>query len=243
MRIIDGLRSFKEGLQFKLLWEYLLAFKATAWEIFWGASMAGIIFGLCTLEWAPSKTVLLLYLLLVTFMAGYAMWKADHIRLMPKLKVTEFKIERTNTSDPAESRTYVQLCPRCLGDAPVIGCEGRLLRVHEFDYETKQWRPTAMDEAIDLEWSIYEFGPQTIQPGAEPRLNVCYVTFPNRWKSRKLVPTISRQLVRWKDVFDSSDGKFKFDIRITSNNCVPVDVSVIVSLEGHIWDSPKIQLS
>jgi hypothetical protein len=85
----DGFRKFKDGLRGKLLWQYWQAFKSTAWEIFWGASVIGIAFGIYTLFYAPSKLLLLLYLLGVSLVAGYYTWRADHVRLQQKLCITK----------------------------------------------------------------------------------------------------------------------------------------------------------
>jgi len=44
----DGFRKFKDGLRGKLLWQYWQAFKSTAWEIFWGASVIDVTGEICT---------------------------------------------------------------------------------------------------------------------------------------------------------------------------------------------------
>ena len=46
--------------------------------------MIGIPFTIYTLYYSPSKTVLLVYVLLVVFLAGYLVWRADHVRLSNK---------------------------------------------------------------------------------------------------------------------------------------------------------------
>jgi hypothetical protein len=239
----DSFRSFKEGLQPKLLWDYWLAFKSTAWELFYGATLIGIPFAVYTLLYAPSKVLLLSYLLLVVFVAGYYLWRADHIRLMPKLEARDFKVVRTPTTDANETRVYVQVLPKCLTEAPVSKCKGRLLRVYKCEDETKQWELTAMDEPVDLEWSIHGFNELTIQRGSEPRLNVCFIALSMyRKRLRQIVPTISPNLLRWVDVFDC-DGIFKFDIKITAENCAPVDVFLTVSMPSdHASNDPMVTL-
>lgn len=229
----DGFKSFTEGLQAKLLWDYWLAFKSTAWELFYGATLIGIPFAVYTFFYAPSRVLLLSYLLLVVFVAGYYLWRADHVRLMPKLAVKEFKVVVTPTTDSAETRVYVQVLPKCLTEASVNKCKGRLLRVYKREDETKQWQMTAMDEPVDLEWSIHGFDELTVQQGSEPRLNVCFIALStHRKRVRQIVPTISPNLLRWVDVFDC-DGIFKFDIKITAENCVPVDVFLTVSVPAN----------
>lgn len=87
-KLSKGFKSFWDGLRANLLWEYWLAFKNTAWEVFWGASVLGILFGIYTLFYAPSKILLLSYSLVVAFIAGCYIWRADHLRLQPAFAVT-----------------------------------------------------------------------------------------------------------------------------------------------------------
>jgi hypothetical protein len=83
-----SLRSFVSALQLRLLLEYWLAFKDTAWEIFWGASVIGIIFTVYTLYRSPSLTTVLICLLLVQFLTGYFIWRVDHLRLKQRAELT-----------------------------------------------------------------------------------------------------------------------------------------------------------
>jgi len=71
-------------MQFHLLLDYWLSFKGTAWEILWGASVIGVPFTIYTLYYSPSRTALLVYALFVAFLAGYLVWRADHVRLLNK---------------------------------------------------------------------------------------------------------------------------------------------------------------
>ena len=75
------MRSFAAALQLPFLWEYWLTFKSTFWEIFWGASITAIAFATYTLYHSPSKTTMLVYVVIVEFVAGYFIWRADHLRL------------------------------------------------------------------------------------------------------------------------------------------------------------------
>jgi hypothetical protein len=227
----ESLRSFKEGLQPKLLWDYWLAFKVTVWEMLWGATAIGIPFAIYAYFRGPSKVLFLSCLVLVVFTSGYYLWRADHVRLIPKFEVKDFVVVQTPTSLQSEQRVYVQIRPRCLTDTPISNCEGRLLRVLKRANATEEWSPTAMDEPINMEWSIHGCRPVTMYPGAEPRINVCYVALSTqRTRLRQIVPTVCVSLFRCESVFDS-DGEFRFDIRITAENCAPVDVSLAVSVE------------
>jgi hypothetical protein len=78
---------FKEGLD-KLLWAYWLAFKEEAWEIFWGPTLLGIVFGIGTLWYSPARMWFIAYVLVVVFLTGYYLWRDNHIRLEQKLEIT-----------------------------------------------------------------------------------------------------------------------------------------------------------
>lgn len=239
----SGLRSFRDGLRLSLLWEYLKSFKDSGWEIFWGATLPSILFGIYIIFYTPTTVTFLCYLLLVFFFTGYNLWKADHMRLVPRIAVKEWKIEKTPTTSANESRTYVQLLPKCLSDVPVSSCQGHLLRVYHRDSGSQEWQLTAMNEPIDLEWSIYGYGQRIIHPGAEPRLNVCYVRLSMQEKRmRQIVPTVRIWVLRWNEVF-ASDGLYRFDVRITAENCSPVDVSVAVSIPpDRPSDQPLVEI-
>jgi hypothetical protein len=79
-----SLRSFGVAMRSHLLWDYCRSLKGTAWEVLWGAGFIGVVFTIYTLYRSPSWTVLLLYFLLVEFLAGYFVWRADRVRLSNK---------------------------------------------------------------------------------------------------------------------------------------------------------------
>ena len=72
-----------------LLWQYWLTFKSTFWEIFWGASITAVAFAMYTLYHSPSKTTILVYIVIVKFVAGYFIWRADHVRLSETAKAQQ----------------------------------------------------------------------------------------------------------------------------------------------------------
>lgn len=239
----DGLRSFREGLEPKLLWDYWLTFKGTAWEIFWGASMIAIAFAIYTLFYAPSKLLLLLYLLLVVFVAGYFMWRSDHLRLMPKFEINGFQLQENPTTSAYERQMYVQVVPKCLTEAVVRNCSGYLLRVYYRRIEGEPWRSTEANEPLLLEWSFYGFAPLTLRPGIDQRLNVCFWrTNPLLSVARTIIPRISPESVRYAEVFKPR-GIFRFEIRVMAEECAPVDVSVEVSIDGREWNKPSVKFS
>jgi hypothetical protein len=87
----EGFRSFKEGLDKKLLYAYWLAVWGHAWEIWWGAGVIGVICTVLTLYYAPSRWILGWAVAWVFLVAGYFTWRADRIRLQQKIEVTRVR--------------------------------------------------------------------------------------------------------------------------------------------------------
>jgi hypothetical protein len=87
----EGFRSFKEGLDRKLLWEYWLAVKEEAWATAWGAGLTGTPIAIITLYLVPSWKALGWIAAWCLFVAGYYVWRADHIRLQQKLEVRKVR--------------------------------------------------------------------------------------------------------------------------------------------------------
>jgi hypothetical protein len=128
-------------------------------EHLWGESAlaAAMVIALALLH--PPAWVIVLYFLLVLVLAGYFAWRVDHLRLIPKLTVTKFYIQPTNTNNPAESRVFVQILPECITEAPVLGCSGHLLRVCKRATIEEKWGPTALTEKLPLMWSYQDTLP------------------------------------------------------------------------------------
>jgi hypothetical protein len=230
----QGFRAFAEGLDKHLIWDYFIGVKEHAWELFWGAGVPGIVVTIYTLYQAPAKAYIPWAITWAVFVAGYYIWRADHIRLIPKFEIKDICITDTPTAD-GNRAAYVQLVPRCLTDAPVTECRGSLLRVHKrYEYQS-EWTLTAMDEPLKLKWSNYGVGALTLQPGQPQRLNVCFAPS-NYWI---LLPDVEPMQSRIREVFDST-GIFRFDIQVTATDCSPVDVSVVVTLDQLLEDrKPK----
>jgi hypothetical protein len=107
----EGWRSFKEGLDRHLLWEYCLAVKNHAWEVLWGAGVIGIICTVLTLYYSPSWKAAGWVIAGVVLVAGYFAWRSDHVRLMPKFEVKEYVIQPTETEDPHVTSGVTQIRP------------------------------------------------------------------------------------------------------------------------------------
>jgi hypothetical protein len=226
---------FRNGFSDPVQRTYWKLFKNRAWEIFWGPTMLGIIFGLLTLWWTPSLIVFLGYLLTVVFMAGYYLWRDEYIRLQPGFKVEKVIAQLTDTEDKSITKIYLQVLPECLTDVPIFECRARLLLVSKLDGNRK-WAPTEMNSPLKLGWDYYGYEPLTIEPGIGQRLNICW------WDSHftAVIPDVHPMPSKIRGIL--GPGPFKFDIRMSAKDCTPVDFSVTVNLLGRKWDDPQYAL-
>ena len=72
------------------------------------------------------------------FLAGYYVWRADHIRLIPQFEIVDVcLVEAVPTLRPenrsGDSKEIVQLVLKCVSDAPVEGCEGLLQAIYRWE--------------------------------------------------------------------------------------------------------------
>lgn len=184
--------------------------------------------------WHIPPWAIALFFIWALIVAGYFSWRVDHLRLMPKFEIREFCIQETPT-EGLQRKVYVQLIPRCLTDATIKECQGNLLRVFKQIVGGSDWALTAMNEPLHLEWSYHGAGPLMLKPGIDQRLNVCFRIN----DLSMLIPTVIPLPSRWRDVFNST-GTFRFDIRVTAEDCAAVDVSIAVSLDDCEWNKPKV---
>jgi hypothetical protein len=223
---------------FALLPEYGRAIAKQWMNILFGETVVGAIF---LIWWAisnPKNPPLILIFVLAVIVAGYFAWRADHIRLMPKLSVTTLcPPNETDTENPDVTNLFIQIIPECLTDVPVHGCRGRLLQVGKRFEDGEDWRLTGMDSPLFLGWDYYGSGEFTLEPGIRQRLNICW--WSNR--SRFIIPAVDPLPSKFRNIFNDFES-FKFDIRFTAEDCEPVDVAVIVSLRSREWNNPNISL-
>jgi hypothetical protein len=228
----EGWRSFKEGLDKRFIWEYWLAVKNHAWEIFWGAGVIGIICTLYTLYYSPPWTKLGWVVAWVFLIAGYFAWRADHIRLIPKLAVRETRFQETPITYNGQiigHRTFAQLVPACLTESPVYECVAYLQRVEKLTADG--WKDTGLDRNLILNWA------REHHPQAEQLLNVFFVSH----NTNQIIPCLTEKAdIPWVK-FDSIFGgepdiaEFRFYIQITysdkanGNSLKPVRVCLDVN--------------
>jgi uncharacterized membrane protein YfcA len=77
----QGWRSFKEGIDRRNILEYWSALWNHAWEIWWGGGVIGVICTFFTIYYAPSRWLLGWVVAWLFLVAGYIVWRADHVRL------------------------------------------------------------------------------------------------------------------------------------------------------------------
>ena len=211
----------------------------TRWQAaLWGGSVLAVAFGwhFVTADWPyPVKVTACVAAL---FFAGYYVWRADHVRLIPRLELDRnIYLQETPTNIRDKRSVFIQILPRCMTESPVEECRGHLLRVFRRLMDSDEWEATEMNESLPLEWSLSGYEAITIYPGVDKRLNICF-----RENQFDIIrPTVSPLPARWAEVFDIA-ATFRFDIRISAKDCAPIDVSVAVRTTGHEWNKPSVQI-
>lgn len=227
---------------FDYLPEYFHAVRLHFLDVTWGIGVGAVvpymIYGLYSLFKTPPPLVNWLALVGALFLAGYYLWRADHVRLIPRIEVScAAHLQETPVIQSHERRVYVQIEPRCMTDSPVVECSGHLLRVYNRWTDTDDWKLTDMDERLLLGWSHYGIAPITLYPSGGQYLNVC-------WRPNNLnviVPACDPLPARWKEAFDNV-GTYKFDIEITAKDCLPARASVLANIDSTAWNKPTVDV-
>jgi hypothetical protein len=186
------------------LWEALLLAPVIIW---WMLGSAG----------NPPMWIVALAFVWALLMAGYYTWRAEHVRLMPKLEFLDQIFVVPIEKEGGEWVTYLQILPRCLTDSPVEQCQGHLLRV--LVLKDDEWKSTRSNEPLDLTWSTHDSAPRTLHPSIDQRLNVLWASNQNGFILAVQEPIETR----W--VFNADDT-FCFDIAVTAKDCPPISISV-----------------
>jgi hypothetical protein len=245
----EGWRSFKEGLDRRFIWEYWLAVKNHSWEIFWGAGVIGIICTIFTLYYSPSRNLLGWVVAWLFLVAGYFVWRADHIRLIPKLKIAGTGFQDTpvvRDGRVVDHRTFVQLLPECLTESPVYECVGYLQRIERRGGQN-QWEEIALDRNLRLGWSEENL---ELHPRAEKPLNVFFLPH----NTNQIIPTVRQDADIPFQRFDAllmQESVLRFHVQITCSDRVngnfvsiqPVKVCLEVRFEGPNRFRPILELT
>jgi hypothetical protein len=228
-------RWFRRRLHtFDLLPDYFTAIAQRWQDVLWGASVPAVMFLLWWALGSPPNWALILIFVVTMFVAGYYVWRMDHLRLMPRLTITEALTQHTPTSGPAGpgSALYIQVVPKCLSDAQVEECIGHLLsvkRLHDSD-----WQPTEINEPLLLKWSNDDDClPKTIYPNVPRRLNVFAIH-----SNQQFMMCTNVMPLRGTGTLNTTDT-FRFHIKLTAKDCEPVDVALKVKI-GSQWNKPEL---
>jgi hypothetical protein len=207
----QGFRSFREGLDWRLIRDYWKAVRGHAWETFWGAGVLGIAFTVYTLYYAPARPYIPWAVAWAILVAGYFIWRADHVRLIPKLTVGPFELAYSNPKGPnaTEKRRFVQVIVNCATECPLENCRGKLLGISK--WSDGKWEPTRINESMDLWWSYVDRPTIMLEDKAPERLNVFYVEN----TSRNLV-TCTQIPVR---LACSPSDILRVRVRVAANDC------------------------
>jgi|SRR5215469_2486478 len=178
------------------------------WQsLLWGASLLAVLWGLWFIVGAPPTWVNWVVVLCALFIAGYYVWREDHVRLLPQFEASKFCRQLTPTTDgtgrPIGESIYVQLLPKCLTQANVEECRGILTSVDRWNGLKHTWE-TIESEPMFLQWSHGDEKtgrlPITLHPEAENRLNVFYV----HNSEQKIRPCVSPFPLGFQTMFDST---------------------------------------
>jgi hypothetical protein len=216
--------------------KYFAAISARWQELLFGEGVLAVVLLVWWALLPPPTWAVIPIFVCGLYLAGYYAWRAEYVRLLPKIAVRQVLSQTTITATPGLEATYVQLLPFCLTDAPIEGCEGHLLAVHTWSTTHVRWEPTAFDEPLNLLWSMHDVPALMLRPGVPQRLNVC-------WSNNQIPavqPAVSMLPLRYQSVMNITD-RFRLSIRITGKECEPVDVMLEMTFNGQ-WNSPRLTL-
>lgn len=228
----EGWQSFKEGLDKRHIREYWVAVWGHAWEIWWGAGVIGLVCTGLTLYYAPSRWILGWAVAWVFLVAGYYAWRADHVRLVPRLELGTLHTVRMPTNAPNLERLFVQVLVKCTTEFSLDDCRGQLLRVMK--WSNGEWAPTHVDESLDLLWSQVDKPSITLESGVDRRLDVFFII------------NVGRHIVVYSDtatrlgLASAPSDIFRFDVRVAAKDCPPRYLFLKVTI-GEEWDKPVLE--
>jgi hypothetical protein len=221
-----------EFTKFGLFPRYIKAIVGEWMNFLFGESIIAVVF---LIWWALGSPPLVAIFVVAMLVAGYFAWRPSFLRLVPRMDVTETRIQETDTNISGLHRIYVQVLPICLTDAPISGAQGRLLRVWRWSNAQSDWEATKINEPLDLLWSNFDSAPRTLELGVDQRLNILW-----RDNHGRMGVDVSGLPYRATDVLNTNDI-FKFDIRVSSAECRPVDKSLRIKLSEK-WNTVSVEI-
>lgn len=229
--------------------EYIMSVKNLGWDKAWGPAVLCIAYCLSWFRATPPPWyVTMVFICGLIMIVGYHLWRADHIRLIPKLKISETRFQDTPVTYgglTVDQRTFVQLIPECLTDAPVYECVGYLQKIEKSIGED-QWEELPLDRNLILNWGA---GKVELHPKSEIPLNVFFV----QRDTKQVIPAIKRDADIPVQKFDTALMKepiLRFYVQITCCDRVnghfesipPVGACVEVRFVGPNKLRPQVNL-
>jgi len=190
----------------------------------------------------PPPWIIVIYLVSAMFVAGFYVWRDDHVRLMPILAFGAVRVVPTPTQTlaghPGPQRVVAQIEVENPTDAAIADCRGHLLRVLKWSEANHQWIATEVDEILNLLWSTIDEPTTTLYPRTKHQLCLFFVDN----VAQPLIGIWGRPVqLRMAAAFEHSDPKdiFRFDISVTDSNCLAANISLTVQM-GERWDKPVV---
>jgi hypothetical protein len=204
---------------FDLFPDYLKAVYSRWHDYLWGALFVAPIIIWWMVD-TPPMSVIAWTFVFALVVAGYYAWRADHLRLLPKLAFTP-EVFLTPYSTVHSVVHFCQVLPKCLTETVVEECQGYLLRVMK--WEEDHWVSTALNEPLDLTWSFrvhaLDNTALTLKPNVDQKLNIFSVD------SFRVSLCVANEPLIAQSVFTPNDT-FRFDIIVTAKECPPISISI-----------------
>lgn len=224
---------------YAFLVEYFRAVAQQWQEIVSGPGVVFVAYVMWSMLGNPPLWFKLTAIALALFLAGYHVWRAERIRLIPGLEFGDARVIPTPTTivatgAPGARRVVGQVLIKLRSPSVrVANATGQLLRVWKWSHEVKDWTLTDADEPHDLLWSVIDQPVRMID--TDQRLCVFNID-----EDKKYIEVwASPRTYRTQQVFENSSASdiFKLDISVRGENCPAVYRSFKVHI-GEQWDHP-----
>jgi len=224
---------------FDLLPEYFTAAGRRMQDILWGALLPFLAWGIWFIVSTPPIWINVTAVGFALFMAGYYVWRADHVRIIPKMRLQDV-INLEPMSNQADlsiiSTLTIQIVPTCMTDAIIHDCTGYITGISRLETGKTIWVDILKNTSLTLMWNPMK---QDLFPGISKPLTVFVIS--NSWVLQiwsRDTPSALETMFLHARLHESRDV-FRFDIRVVSPECPPVDRSLRFEITDD-WMKPKI---
>ena len=223
---------------FDYLWDYITAFYTSFLDIVWGELVVGILWAVPFLAWGLVTQFVSIpswlnwtAIFAAFLVAGYYVWRVDHMRLQPKLEVGKVTPQRWE-HQLGKAVAYYFFVINKSAAISINEIEVRLVEI-EPPVQNTHWIPAHLFQKNDN-----EPGPRKttfkLNPGDEKAIDlVAGIEGNNTIEVRHIVDNISH---------DIPTGTYRFKVRITAENTLPVFVWFRVETKlNHRGESEELQ--